>query len=135
LWDCIWNPGTETAKNLWSVLWADPANANNLFMTGTYVYRSTNGGSSFSMTSGLKTAGSAHSDHHQIVMDPVTPSTIYSLTDGGIYRSTNRGASGSWVHIGDGITNVEFYDGVAAPTDSGLLIGGTQDNGTVKGRA
>ena len=135
LWDCLWNPGTETAKTLWSVLWADPTNSDNVFMTGTYVYRSTNGGNDFSMTSGMTMAGSAHMDHHQIVMDPVTPSTIYSLTDGGIYRSTNRGARGSWVHIGDGITNIEFYDGVAAPTDADLMIGGTQDNGTLKGRA
>jgi hypothetical protein len=134
-WDCVWAPGTSTSENLWSGLWADPTNPNNLYMTGTFVYRSTNGGSSFSCTSGQEASGSAHTDHHQLVFHPTIPSTVYSLTDGGIYRSTNGGASGSWVHIGDGITNIEFYDGVAAPSNASLIIGGTQDNGTVKGTA
>jgi hypothetical protein len=117
---------------LWSGLWADASNPNNLYMTGTYFWRSTNAGSSFSVTSGISMSGSAHVDHHHVATSPASPATIFSLDDGGIYRSTNRGASGSWVHIGDGIANVEFYDGVAAPNNAGLVIGGTQDNGTLK---
>jgi hypothetical protein len=127
--------GQSIPAILWSGLWADPSNSNNLYMTGTYFWRSTNAGSSFSATSTLGTSGSAHVDHHHVATDPATPSTIYSLDDGGIYRSTSRGASGSWAFIGDGIANVEFYDGVAAPTDAGLAIGGTQDNGTLKATA
>ncbi|HJQ37936.1 MAG TPA: CARDB domain-containing protein [Thermoanaerobaculia bacterium] len=134
-WDCIWAPDSDPSKHIWSGLYADPSNANKLFATGTYMYRSTNGGSDFSTISGLTASGSAHSDHHQLVFHPTVPSTVFTLTDGGIYRSTNGGGSGSWVHIGDGITNVEFYDGAVAPTDASLLIGGTQDNGNLKGTA
>ncbi len=124
-----WQPGSGTPAGLWSGLWADPANSANLYMTGTTFWRSTNSGSSFSVSNG------AHADHHHVAAKPGTPATIFSLTDGGIYRSTNRGANGSWEHIGDGITNVEFYDGVAAPTNAGLIIAGTQDNGTLKATA
>ncbi|MEA2490351.1 MAG: hypothetical protein QOH21_2143, partial [Acidobacteriota bacterium] len=122
-------PGADS-KFLWSGIWADPTNSANVYMTGTDFWRSTNSGSSF--TRSAASSGNPHSDHHQVATDPVMPSKIYTLTDGGIYRSTNRGASGSWVFLGDGITNVEFYDGVAAPTNAGLMIGGTQDNGTLK---
>ena len=131
--EVAWQPGGDTPELLWSGLWADPGNANILYMTGTYFWRSTNAGSSFSITSGLGASGSAHADHHHIATNPANTATIYSLNDGGIYRSTNRGASGSWTHLGDGITNVEFYDGTAAPTNASLLIGGTQDNGTLRG--
>ena len=99
-------------------------------MTGNDFWSSTNSGSSF--TRSAASSGKPHADHHHVATDPVTPSKIYTLTDGGIYRSTTRGASGSWVFLGDGITNVEFYDGVAAPTNAGLMIAGTQDNGTLK---
>lgn len=124
-----WQPGSGTPAGLWSGLWADPSNSANLYMTGTTFWRSTNSGSSFSVSNG------AHADHHHVAAKPGTPATIYSLTDGGIYRSTSRGANGSWEHIGDGITNVEFYDGVAAPTNASLIIAGTQDNGTLKATA
>lgn len=126
-----WQANAETAPGLWSGVWADPGNSANVYMLGTRFWRSTNAGSSFSVSSAA--SGNAHADHHHLGFDPNTRSTIYSLNDGGIYRSTNRGVSGSWELLGDGITNVEFYDGVAAPTDAGLLIGGNQDNGTLKG--
>jgi photosystem II stability/assembly factor-like uncharacterized protein len=136
-WELAFSPGADPGENFWSGLWADPTNSNNLYMTGTFIYRSTDRGSSFSRVSGQGQgeSGSAHVDHHQLAFDPVTPSKMYSLDDGGIYRSTSRGVAGSWVFIGDGIANVEFYDGVAAPTNAGLMIGGTQDNGNLLGTA
>lgn len=128
--ELAWQPDNATAAGLWSGLWADPSNASHVYMTGTNFWRSTNGGTTF--TESLWPSGNPHADHHQVGIDPNTPSTIYSLDDGGIYRSPNRGANGTWVMLGDGITNVEFYDGVAARTNASLVIGGTQDNGTVK---
>lgn len=128
-----WKPGGDTPSVLWSGMWADPTNADNVYLGGTFFWRSTNNGSSFSMTSGLESpSGGAHVDHHAVTTDPQSANVIYSLNDGGIYRSTSRGASGTWKFIGDGISNVEFYDHVSAPTKANLVIGGTQDNGTMK---
>jgi photosystem II stability/assembly factor-like uncharacterized protein len=136
-WESGWAPtgtvdGEPIARKFWSGLWADPTDANNLYLGGTYFWRSTNNGNSFTMTSGLGGSGAAHVDHHGVATDPQFPNIIYSLNDGGIYRSTSRGASGTWKFIGDGIFNVEFYDHVSAPTKSDIVIGGTQDNGTIK---
>jgi hypothetical protein len=134
-WETGWTPtgdvdGDPIPSVLWSGLWADPTNPKNLYLGGTHFWRSTNGGSSFSRTSGLD--GTAHADHHNVVTDPQSPNVIYTLNDGGIYRSTNRGDSGSFQFVGDGIANVELYDHVAAPLSSNTLIGGAQDNGTLK---
>ncbi len=132
-WESGWKPTGDVPAMLWSGMWADPTNANNLYLGGTFFWRSTNNGSSFTLTSGLgPPSGGAHVDHHGVATDPQSANVIYSLNDGGIYRSTSRGASGTWKFIGDGISNVEFYDHVSAPTKADLVIGGTQDNGTMK---
>ena len=56
--------------------------------------------------------------------------TIYTLGDGGIFRSSNRGDS--WAQHGAGIANILFYDIAISEVDPDLVIGGTQDNGTLK---
>jgi photosystem II stability/assembly factor-like uncharacterized protein len=108
----------------------DPSNPGTdvVYLGGVDFFRSTAGGAqdSFQAVQGL------HVDHHAIAKDPAAPSTVYSLNDGGIYRSLQRGQSGSWAFIGDGITNVEFYDIALAVTEPDLVIGGTQDNGNIR---
>jgi hypothetical protein len=137
-WEAGWKPtgtidGQAIPAVLWSGLWADPTDADNLYLGGTFFWRSTNNGGSFSRTSGLGGSGaSAHVDHHNVATDPQTPSVIYTLNDGGIFRSPSRGASETFSLVGNGIANVEFYDHVSAPTEANLTIGGTQDNGTMK---
>jgi hypothetical protein len=114
-------------------MWADPTDSKYVYLGGTYFWRSTDGGDNFELTSGLGSpANSAHVDHHGFATDPLSPNIIYTLNDGGIYRSTARGQKGTWTFIGEGIVNVEFYDHVAAVTEPDLVIGGTQDNGTIK---
>ncbi len=137
-WEKGWNPtgtigGDDIYRTLWSGMWADPSDSQYVYLGGTYFWRSTDGGASFERTSGLGSpSNSAHVDHHAFAADPISPNKIYSLNDGGIYRSINRGASGTWTFLGEGIANVEFYDHVGSVTDTGLVIGGTQDNGTIK---
>jgi photosystem II stability/assembly factor-like uncharacterized protein len=89
-------------------------------------HRSIDGGQTFSVVT------DPHVDHHRIVLDPVSPNTIYTLCDGGIYKSINNGALGSWSFLGNGLANVEFYDIANSVTNPNLVIGGTQDNGTIK---
>lgn len=122
-------PGTaggNEAATFWDRLNADPQNKNYVFAGGTAFYTSSDGGDHFSKSSG------PHADQHGFAVDPNTSQTIYTVNDGGIYRSNNHGASGSWTFIGGGIANVEFYDGALTQADNTLVIGGTQDNGTEK---
>jgi hypothetical protein len=131
-----WEPGWQTATDhsvLWGGLYADPTDARFVYLGGTDFWRSTDGGTTFARSSGYGTpSGSAHADHHAFAVDPANAATIYTLNDGGIYRSTNRGQPGSWVFIGDGLAIGEFYDHALSRTDAALVIGGTQDNGTLK---
>lgn len=95
-----------------------------VYVSGINLWRSTDGGVSFTQSTGL------HVDFHNLVADPVAPETIYAGNDGGIYKSTNRAQS--WTFVGAGLTNVEFYDHALAASDPVFAAGGTQDNGTIK---
>jgi photosystem II stability/assembly factor-like uncharacterized protein len=129
VWERGWQSGPDQVGTLWSFLYADPVNPDFLYATGTNFRVSTDGGKTFTVVSG------PHADHHAFATDPGNPAIIYTGCDGGIYKSTNRGASGSWSFVGQGMTITEMYDLAHAPTDPNVLISGTQDNGTIRYQA
>jgi len=131
LWEKGWKTSTDQGA-LWSGMWADPANANYLYLGGTYFWRSTDGGMSFEMTSGQGSPpDGAHVDHHGFAVRPNSPNIIYTLNDGGIYRSNERGKKSTWSFLGQGIYNTEFYHMGLSGSDTNFITGGTQDNGTL----
>ncbi len=131
-WEQGWQ-NTDKPGVFWSGMWSDPTDPNFIYLGGTDFWRSIDGGTTFTPSSSYGTPnGSAHADHHGFTVLPGKATTIFTLNDGGIYRSTNRGAPGSWAFIGDGLRNVEIYDLAVSPTDPNLAIIGTQDNGTIK---
>ncbi|MGB0176727.1 MAG: T9SS type A sorting domain-containing protein, partial [Owenweeksia sp.] len=69
-----------------------------------------------------------HADNHEIVFDPKNPSKIFVGNDGGIFKSTDNGFTWSW-EVRNYITT-QFYN-IAVGKD-GEMLGGTQDNGTIK---
>lgn len=87
----------------------------------------------FSTTSGTSfTEGGSgvHVDTHAIEVAPSNPSVVYLGTDGGIYKSTNSGAS--YTHLNTAQYFATQFMGLAIhPTDGNFTIGGTQDNGTL----
>jgi photosystem II stability/assembly factor-like uncharacterized protein len=102
----------------------DPTDPTIVYLLSAQFLRSTDGGSSFAAVSG---------DFHEcqsFAVDPITPGTVYLGRDSGLFRSPDHGVT--WTQIGGGISNVEFYDGALAATDPTLMIGGAQDNGTIK---
>ena len=103
-------------------IWIHPDNANEIWADGVRLYRSTNGGSSFSQI-----GNSMHVDHHAQWFYPPNPDIIIKGNDGGVYRSTNGGSS--WTHF-DNLPITQFYAMEVDPTDLGHMLGGTQDNGT-----
>ncbi len=105
------------------VIGVDPVDPHFAYITGVPIFRRVAGSLTFVVSSGT------HIDHHALAHDFST-GALYTLNDGGIYRSTNRGAT--WAFIGEGILNAEFYDHAVAVTAPNLVIGGTQDNGTVR---
>jgi hypothetical protein len=99
-----------------------------------------------------------HPDQHDIVTDPTNPFRFFETNDGGIMRSSGTFVDrSSWcddpqrgLHgvtkkrcqqmlsripselkgINDGMSTLQFMSLSVSPHDSGLLQGGTQDNGT-----
>ena len=107
----------------------DPTNADRVYLGGTGTTTtfaiSTNGGTSFTNSqSGL------HTDSHVITVAPSLPSTVYFGSDGGIYKSTNSGAS--WTSLNNSTFKATQFMSLAVhPIDPNFTIGGTQDNGTI----
>jgi hypothetical protein len=106
----------------------DPGNANRVYLggtgAGTTFAFSTDGGASFNGSeSGL------HTDSHVIAVAPSLPSTLYFGSDGGIYKSTDSGAT--WSTLNNTTYRATQFMSIAVhPTDPNFSIGGTQDNGT-----
>jgi hypothetical protein len=80
---------------------------------------------------------SAHADQHMIVAHPAfnntTNQVVYFSNDGGLFRaddvSTVTKTSG-WTSLNNNLGITQFYGG-AGNADSGTIMGGAQDNGTV----
>lgn len=130
--------GDESAASLGGQGWYDltlavsPLDANLIYVGGVNVWKSTNGGSSFSIT-GHWYAGSSgtlpfvHADQHYLDFMP-NSSTIISCNDGGIRKSTNNGTS--WTDLSNGLQIMQFYRISGSVQNAGIIFGGAQDNGT-----
>jgi HYDIN/CFA65/VesB-like, Ig-like domain len=109
----------------------DPASpgdgANDIVYMGCVGHgRSTDAGNNFTPLSGL------HADNHAWAFMPQaapTPTIVYCGNDGGLFRSTDNGAT--WVaRNSGGIQTALFYNLVAKPDVGGTsLLGALQDNG------
>jgi hypothetical protein len=115
------------------VIAVDPTNAQNVYFGGFSIYRSTNGGASF-----VDIGTSIHVDQHAIAFDPTSPTTVFAGSDGGIFKTTNVLATPSptWTSLNTNLVLTQFYAGVSiSPTDALLILGGTQDNGTLQAQS
>ncbi len=113
----------------------DPTNAQNIYVGGSaganigagdsgIFGKSTNGGTSFSTSQNF-----LHADSHAIAVLKANPSVIYAGNDGGIFASSDAGAT--WHSInGAGFNATQFESLAVHSTDPNFTIGGTQDNGT-----
>ncbi len=111
-----------------NVIAVDPTNPNVVYTGGINVFRSSDAGASWARISDGY-GGGIHVDQHAIVFDPSNPSIIYFGNDGGVYRSTNGGAS--FASLNSGLVIAQFYSGAVQPI-ADVYYGGTQDNGTLK---
>ena len=127
-----WVKTTATGASCSSQCWydmyvgVDPTNPGRVYFGGLSFYRSEDSATTFT-----NVGATIHVDHHTMVFDPSDPNTIYVGSDGGVYRSANRGTS--WTPVNTNLAITQFYNGVSLhPTDTNAVLGGTQDNGTVQ---
>jgi photosystem II stability/assembly factor-like uncharacterized protein len=119
----------------------DPTNANIVYAAGpdiddptvTYkaIYKSTDGGGSWSFT---KHSIRSFAVHHALAIDPVNSNIIYaagSVGNGTVWKSTDNGRSWSIVDVGfDGRSTV--YALAIDPTNPNIIYVGTQSLGVYK---
>jgi photosystem II stability/assembly factor-like uncharacterized protein len=108
-------------------------NAQDVIVGGINTWSSSNGGTSWTITSWWDTRGNTigytHADIHDLAINPLN-NYLYCCSDGGIFRSTNFGVD--WTDLTPGIANTQWYRIAGIETNTNLLVGGTQDNGSNK---
>ncbi len=108
----------------------DPTNANVLYVGGINIWKSTNGGTSWSLNAHWVGSGGApavHADHHCLVFSP-SDGALYNGNDGGVYKTTNGGTT--WSDISSGLAIAQLYKLGQSASNGNILIAGFQDNGT-----
>ena len=126
-----WNPtGNDTGGQGWYdlVIAVDPTNAEIIYTGGVNTWKSTNGGTSWTISTmwyGYQNVAEVHADKHALEWQNST--TLWQGNDGGVYKTTNGGVN--WLHRGSGIVNSQMYKLGVSQTD-GKIITGLQDNGS-----
>lgn len=106
-----------------------PTNALEVYIAGIIVWRSVNAGTSFvaqTVWSYPNSTGYNHADVHGLRF---VNNTLYSNSDGGVFKSTDR--ADNWTNISTGLGIRQFYRIACSQTDVNVITGGAQDNGSV----
>jgi len=102
----------------------DSQHSDRVWVLGTYVHKSIDGGKTFTTDS---TGDRIHVDHHALWLNPNDGNHMMLGNDGGLYF-TYDGAK-NWDFI-DNLPIGQFYDIDVDDRDPYYVYGGTQDNGT-----
>jgi len=145
-------PGTMGWYN--NVIAVDPRDPNRVWAAGVDWFRSDDGGRNWGLASWWtgNLPSFSHADQHTITFHPQYDGESNQLVlignDGGIFQSTNARAATSkgpqapctggqpiqvaWKSLNHGYGVTQFYHGTPFP-DGTQYLGGTQDNGTLRG--
>lgn len=125
-----------------NIIWVNPQDPTFLIVGSVDLWRSTDSGANFARMSRWQSAPStsAHADHHMIIAHPGfdnnTNKTVYFGNDGGIYRTTDVSTATTttgWTNLNNSLGITQFYG--AAANAAGVIVGGTQDNGSLRSNA
>jgi photosystem II stability/assembly factor-like uncharacterized protein len=127
-------PGVQTGQ-AWYDWFAGvaPNNPNVLYVGAINIHkgvRSTTGTWNWTNIAAKHSGDSVHPDQHAIAFSPTDPNVLYIGCDGGIYRSPDAGIR--WQSLNKGLNITEFEFLTQHPQYETWLLGGLQDNGTVR---
>ncbi len=114
----------------------NPLNTNQLLMGGISIWRSGNGGSTWTeitdwtydqLSSNYGDADYVHADIHEIIVNPLN-NRFYAACDGGMAWTNDVG--NNWVQIHN-LQITQFYK-IEGVNENGHVWGGTQDNGIIE---
>ena len=132
-----YTPGVDNyaSTQAWynNILYIDPNNSATMYAGGLDFWKSSNSGTNWTQKTNWYSQSGApqyvHADHHAIAFASSNSNLMFLGTDGGIYKSTNKGEN--WTAINNNLFITQFYYGAVAPSGT-TYYGGTQDNGTLK---
>jgi hypothetical protein len=117
-------------------LFVHPSDPNTIFIGTRDLWRSTNGGSTYTnITNNFTVAGGynptisrSHPDQHHFYISPSDPNTFYVANDGGLSKTVDGGSTFTSLNGTLGLTQFVSID--LHPTANLRTYGGAQDNGT-----
>lgn len=114
----------------------NPFDVNEVHIAGVHTWRSLDGGVTFEPTShwipGTAAANNIGYNHADVDIIQFYGSTLYTGTDGGIFKATNTTNINSnyYTNITEGLGIRQFYKLGISQTNPVIVSGGSQDNGT-----
>ena len=109
-------------------LTANPTNANELLLGSQCVWRSTDGGVTWSWRT--QWYDQVHTDMHDIEFDPYNTNLRFNGNDGGVWLSRDTLAT-VWQPNNNGLAATEMYHAAQSPLVRQLVDAGSQDNGEI----
>ena len=132
-----WEPRPAEGASCFRQCWYDftlavhPRNPERVYLGTIPVYESIDG----AMTFVERNPDNIHVDQHHLVFDTLTdPDRLYVTNDGGVFRTIDGGLN--WQALNRNLAVTQFYRGISMhPSDPGVTLGGTQDQGTLRATA
>ena len=127
-----WTLKSASPNYLGSQGWYDnavavsPASSSTVIVGGLDIYASTASGASLAQVTYWATSSSVNFSHADIHFLGYNGSILYCGSDGGVYRSTNDGAS--WTDLNATLSTLQFQSADYDPSALMKIYGGTQDN-------
>lgn len=116
--------GLNPRPMYYSNLRVDPKHPDHVWLVGSNLHESIDGGKTFTTDS---TGDRIHVDHHALWIDPNDPAHMMLGNDGGLYFSYD--GARHWDFI-DNLPIGQYYDVDIDERDPYWIFGGTQDNGS-----
>ncbi len=114
---------TNNRPMYYSQIRVDPNDPDRIYLGGSQLYRSSDGGKTFTSDA----ARNVHSDHHALWIDPNNSHHLILAGDGGVSVSWDR--SDSWRQLRN-LPLAQFYEIGVDMRDPYYVCGGLQDNGS-----
>ena len=108
----------------------DPRDANVAYLGGVELWKTPNGGLVWILLSHSGNQRIIHEDQFSIAFKPDDPDTVYVGNDGGIYKTTDAGAT--WASLNSGLPITQINSVAIHPQDPQIMLAGTQDQGLIR---